>query len=349
MSCGLGLVLILGSACSQVSYVTHVGIGQMRVLRAREALTPERIAQLSPEEQRGLAALEQALALGESLGLGHSTSYRHLIERSEDESIRVVVAAPAQRLEPVTWWFPIVGRVAYRGYFDPARAQVFAQGLARQGFDIYVRPALLYSTLGWFDDPVPRALLRWPPTAIVVTIVHELVHEAIFVKNDTAYNEALATFIAHHAALERFAEQPLQIETVRDGYADQRQFAQLLADLSSELNALYEPEPSAGDARSAREIIFQRYQQGRYPSLRWQTRRYEGFQGIALSNAYVLANRTYLGNLPCFERELTELEGDLRAFVREHKTNPGHHTKGQECTSNAMGGEPRWVADPSSS
>ncbi len=348
MACGLGLVLVLGSACSQVSYVTHVGIGQMRVLRAREALTPQRIAQLSPEEQRGLAALKQALALGESLGLGHSTSYRHLIERSEDESIRVVVVAPAQSLEPVTWWFPIVGRVAYRGYFDPARAQAFAQGQARQGFDTYVRPALLYSTLGWFDDPVPRTLLRWSPAAIVVTIVHELVHEAIFVKNDTAYNEALATFIAHHAALEHFAEQPLQIETVRDGFADRRQFAQLLADLSSELDALYEREASAEDARSAREIIFQRYQQGRYPSLRWQTRRYEGFQGIALSNAYVLANRTYLGNLPCFERELAELEDDLRAFVREHKTKAGRHTDAQECAPSTMGGEPRWVADPSS-
>ena len=349
MSCGLGLVLILGSACSQVSYVTHVGIGQMRVLRAREALTPERIAQLSPEEQRGLAALKQALALGESLGLGHSTSYRHLIERSEDESIRVVVVAPAQRLEPVTWWFPIVGRVAYRGYFDPARAQVFAQGLARQGFDTYVRPALLYSTLGWFDDPVPRALLRWPPTAIVETIVHELVHEAIFVKNDTAYNEALATFIAHHAALEHFAEQPLQIEAVRHVFADKRQFAQLLEDLSGELNALYEREPSAEDARSGREVIFQRYQQQRYRSLGWQTLRYEGFQGLALSNAYVLANRTYLGNLPCFERELAELEGDLRAFVREQRTKPKRHTDTQECAPSATGEAPQWVADPSSS
>ncbi len=349
MSCGLGLVLILGSACSQVSYVTHVGIGQMRVLRAREALTPERIARLSPEEQGGLATLRQALALGESLGLGHSTSYRHLIERTEDESIRVVVAAPADRLKPVTWWFPIVGRVAYRGYFDPARAHAFAAGLAQQGFDTYVRPALLYSTLGWFDDPVPRALLSWLPTAIVVTIVHELVHEAIFVKNDTAYNEALATFIAHHAALKHFAEQPLRIEAVRRGFADQRQFAQLLADLSRELNALYEREPSAEDARSAREVIFQRYQQQRYRSLRWQTLRYEEFQGAALTNAYVLANQTYLGDLPCLALELAELEGDLRAFVHEHKTKPGRHADGQECAPSPMGGEPRWVADPSSS
>ena len=183
----------------------------------------------------------------------------------------------------------------------------------------------------------------------MVTIVHELVREAIFVKNDTAYNEALATFIAHHAALKHFAKQPLRIEAVRRGFADQRQFAQLLADLSRELNALYEREPSAEDARSAREVIFQRYQQQRYRSLRWQTLRYEGFQGAALTNAYVLANQTYLGDLPCLALELAELEGDLRALVHEHKTRPGRHADGQECAPSPTGGEPRWVADPSSS
>ncbi len=340
---------MLASACSQVSYVSHVGIGQMRVLRAREPLTPERIAQLSPEEQRGLAALQQALTLAESLGLGHSTSYRHLIERAEDESIRVVVAAPPDRLEPITWWFPIVGRVAYRGYFDPERASAFARGLSQQGFDTYVRPALLYSTLGWFDDPVPRGLLRWPPAAIVVTIVHELVHEAIFVNSDTAYNEALATFIAHHAALEHFAGQLPQLEEVRKGFADHRQFAQLLAELGHELDALYGRELGADDARSARAVIFRRYQEERYPSLRWRTRRYDGFPAVELSNAYVLANQAYIGDLPCFELELAGLDGDLHAFVREHKTRPGRHKSAEECAPGPTQGEPQWVGDPSSS
>ncbi len=348
MPCGAALLFaVLSSACSQVTYITHVGIGQMRVLRAREKLTPERIARLSSQEQRGLATLEQALAFGESLGLGNSTSYRHLLERNEDESIRVVVAAAPNRLEPVTWWFPIVGRVAYRGYFDPGRARAFADRLEQRGFDTYIRPALLYSTLGWFDDPIPRGLLRWEPVDITLTILHELVHEAIFVKGDTAYNEALASFIAHHAALEYYSGRPARVEAVRDGYADQRRFAELLANLSGELELLYRGEPSADEARRSREAIFRRYQRERYPSVRWRTQRYDGFTRAELSNAYVLANQTYLGDLPCFDAELAELGGDLRTFVRAHRSQPGRRKAREECTPTP--GEPRWVGDASSS
>ncbi len=56
--------------------------------------------------------------------------------------------------------------------------------------------------------------------------------------------------------------------------------------------------------RSARAVIFRRYQEERYPSLRWRTRRYDGFPAVELSNAYVLANQTYVGDLPCFELAL---------------------------------------------
>jgi len=310
----------------------------MQVLRAREKLTPERIARLSPEEQRGLITLKQALALGESLGLGRSTSYRHLIERGRDESVQVVVAAPPNRLEPLTWWFPIAGRVAYRGYFDPEAARTFAERLASRGFDTYIRPALLYSTLGWFDDPIPRELLSWDPTDLALTILHELVHEAIYVKGDTAYNEGLATFVSYHAALEFFAAGPAQVEQVRDGYADQQRFAGLLAELATELEALYQRHPDADDARGSREATFERYQQERYRALSWRTQRYHGFTRAPLSNAYVLANQSYLGDLPCFQAELSDLQGDLRAFLREHQSQPGRRAASEECVPTAIGG-----------
>jgi predicted aminopeptidase len=338
-----------GSACSQVGYLAHVGVGQMRVLRAREKLTPARIARLSSQERQGLATLERSHAYGASLGLSHSTSFRHLIERTEQESIRVVVAAPPNRLEPVTWWFPIVGRVAYRGYFDPEAARAFAESLAQRGLDTYIRTALLYSTLGWFDDPIPRALLSWEPVDILVTIVHELVHETIFVKGDTAYNEALATLIAHHAALDYFGAERALVAAARDRFADQRRFAELLADLSRDLEALYRRTPTADEARRSREAVFRRYQQELYPSLPWRTQRYDEFTRAELSNAYILANQTYLGDLPCFEAELAELGGDLRALVREHRAKPGRHKTEEECKLIAPEGEARWASAPMSS
>ena len=99
------------SGCSTASYLVHLSLGQMRALLDRERLTDERIAALPDAERRGLDSLRRAQAFGASLGLASSTSYAHLIDRDNETAVRVVTAAPADKLEPVSWWFPIVGRI----------------------------------------------------------------------------------------------------------------------------------------------------------------------------------------------------------------------------------------------
>jgi predicted aminopeptidase len=303
----------------------------MGAVLSREKLSAELIAGLSQTEQRGLSHVGKALAHGESLGLDRSTSYRHLIERDAGERIHVVVAAPPDRLEAVTWWFPIVGRVAYRGYFDAEGAVAFQKALMEKGLDTHVRPVLLYSTLGWFDDPIPRRLLSLEPAEIVDTILHELVHETVFVSGDTAYNEGLATFVAHQATLRYFAQDPLALEAAQRRYTDQKLFARLMSDLSRELKGLYQNTKGLDEARRSRERVFRRYQEEVFPSLPWRTGRYRGFTRAELSNAYVLANRAYLDDLACFEAELRELDGNLTGFIRKHREKPGRRRPADEC------------------
>ena len=316
------------AACSSASYLTHLGLGQMSVLLDRERLTQERIAALTPQERSGLEVLQRAQKFAEALGLNPSTSYRHLIDREGRNALSVVTVAPADRLEPLTWWFPIVGRVAYRGYFDAERAQRFADRLADVGLDSYVRPAALYSTLGFFDDPVPRSMLLWPHFAIVNILTHELVHETIFVPDDIDYNEALATFIAHAATLEFFADRADETDAERRSFADDKTFAALLEGLAAELEVLYAEVASEAEARIRREDIFLRYRKDVYPAQEWKTRRYSGFAEAPLSNAYLLANRAYLGALPCFEARLAEQDGDLRALIRTEIDAPG---RSEDC------------------
>ena len=227
-------------------------------------------------------------------------------------------------MEPITWWFPVVGRVSYRSYFDPELADRFAADLADRGYDTYTRTAALYSTLGWFDDPVPRALLSWPRFDLVYVIVHELVHETIYVAGDVDYNEALATFIGHHATLAFFADDAEQQAAARRSFADDLEFAALLAELSTELRDLYARANGAEDARRRRAEVFGRYQTERFSERRWLTRRYSGFPELELNNAFLLANQTYMRDLPCFEREL-EQAGDLRGFIARQREAPGRH------------------------
>ena len=307
----------------------------MRVLMARKRITAERIAQLSPREQSGLLLLGRTREYAIELGLAPSSSYRHLIERSEGLGVRVLVAAHPDRLEAVTWWFPFVGRVSYRGYFDAEPLRLFQEKLEAQGLDTYTRDALLYSTLGWFDDPIPRELLEYTPSQIVETILHELVHETVFVRGDTAYNEALATLVGQRGTLEHFADDPAELDAARRRYADARLFAKLLRDLSRELSELYAGAASPDEALRARSAVFERFQREVHPALPWNTESYSGFRTAQLSNAYVLANQAYLEDLPCLESELRALDGDLRAFIQAHRERPGRRQPAASCSPGA--------------
>ena len=259
---------------------------------SREPLTPERVASLSGTEQSSLAAMRAALEFAASLDLAHTTSYRALVE-SEGGTLHVVVAAPANRLEPVTWWFPISGRVSYRGYFAPERAERFAADLAADGLDTYVRPAPLYSTLGFFDDPVPRSALSWPEPELVDTILHELVHQTVFVPGDVEYDEALATFVAHHATAAFYGDRPEALSAAQGAFADELTFARLLEGMRAELEAAYQGVDDPGAARALRAPIFARWQGVEFARAGWRTQRYQRFPALELSNAWVVANRAY--------------------------------------------------------
>lgn len=302
----------------------HVSVGQLRMLLDRERLTEQRIERLEPAERRGLDTLRRAQAFGHTIGLVESDSYRHAIERDRDSAVRVVTAAEPDRLEPVTWWFPVVGRISYRGYFDPDRAHAFAEGLANQGLDTYVRPALLYSTLGYFADPIPLSVLRWPDVDLVDVAIHEQVHETIFVAGDPDYNEALASFIARHATLAFFGSDPERLDRARGVFADRDRFGALLDELYHELAALYAETTGPDDARARRAEVFARYQGPRFAEIEWSSDRYRGFASADLNNSYLLARRTYRADGPCFEVELDALGGDLPAFVAAHVEDPGH-------------------------
>ena len=312
-----------------MSYLLHVGAGQLHLLWSREKLTPERIAALPPAERENLAALQRALVFGESQGLAPSTSYRSLVETPKEGIVQVVTAAPADELEALTWWFPIVGSVSYRGYFDPERAKAFAADLAAEGYDTYVRPATLYSTLGWFDDPLPRNLLDWPEEELIDVAVHEQVHATVYVASDVTYDESLASFVAHQATLAQLADRPELAQRARDAFADELTYAQMVNALARELEAAYAGASGPEDARARRAPIFERYQKEVYPAQPWRTQRFARFPTLALNNAWLVGNRDYLGLLPCFERELASLGGDLAAFVKAHKADPGH--RGADC------------------
>ena len=99
-------------------------------------------------------------------------------------------------MQAKTWCYPIVGCVAYRGYFSENAARKHAERLRADGYDVHVGGVAAYSTLGRFEDPVLNTMMRWSDADLAAVLFHELAHQRLFVKGDTGFNESFATAVA---------------------------------------------------------------------------------------------------------------------------------------------------------
>jgi predicted aminopeptidase len=159
-----------------------------------------------PPEVR--ARLETVLKVREfardRLGLNVGDAYSSIAEVDKGAIAWVVMAAPRDSLEPYTWWFPIVGRIPYRGYFNKDRADAEAAEMEQRGYDTMVRPAVAFSSLGFFNDPLLSNLLRLSRVELAGVIIHELFHRTYFLASDVMFDESAATYVGSAGAVKFF-------------------------------------------------------------------------------------------------------------------------------------------------
>jgi len=190
------------SGCRTVSYYGQAIRGQYQLL-ARQHAIKELLASpdLPPRLRERLLLVERLRKFAEDeLALPVNGHYLKYADLGRDFAVWNVQAAPEFSVEPKSWWYPIVGRLEYRGYFDKAPAAKYAAGLQKRGFDTYVSGVSAYSTLGWFNDPVLNTFVFDDPAIVAETIFHELAHQRVFARADTDFDEAFATATGHECA-----------------------------------------------------------------------------------------------------------------------------------------------------
>ncbi len=180
------------SGC-RAPYLVRLAYEEARFLGAATPATELLATRQDPAGRRALEALLEVRAFAAREGLHVGGSYEEVTDVSSASPFHVVTAAYADRLEAYTWWYPLVGAIPYRGYFDRDSAERQAARLRAEGLDTRIVEASAYSTLGWFDDPLPSSVLDRGERAVVVTVLHELVHQTFFAKGQVAFNETLAT------------------------------------------------------------------------------------------------------------------------------------------------------------
>jgi predicted aminopeptidase len=337
----LFLVVLIPLAGCGVSYVFHAAAGEMRLLSKAvpidHALESESLNRLQKDR---LLLVSQIKEFGEKeLGLKKTSNYETIYLESDQPPIYTIAAAPKDSLALVTWWFPLVGRMPYLGFFDLKEAQKERQILLNKNLDVVIGRAEAFSTLGWFNDPLTMNLIDGSEVALAEIILHEMTHGTLYVKGQGEFNEGLAQIGGKIGALLFFEKtsgpsHPLTIEA-RAAVEDERLFSLYLISVLTELNRLYLSPVSYDEKIRQREKIFQR-QSDEFAALksRLKTAQFLNFCQRPLNNAYLMAVGLYHRNYPLFETALEKKGNSVRQMLALFQDLAEHDGNMMEATRN---------------
>jgi len=313
-----GLIVVLLSGCSSVSYYSQLAGGQWQLLRAREPVA-EVIA--DPSRPQGLrdhlAQAQKARTFAsEHLHLPDNQSYRLYADIGRPYVVWNVFATQEFSLAPQTHRFPIAGCVAYRGYYRQGAARGEAALLRQQGMDVSMGGVEAYSTLGWFNDPIMNSMMNWGDERLATLIFHELAHQRFYVQDDTEFNESFASFVEQEGTRQWRAAQGLA--PLGSSTRQQRdQFTQLILDTRKRLEKLYVQPLSVEAMRQAKaaefEALRREYRQMR--DSQWGgDKRYDAWMNLPMNNARLLPFGLYDRWVPAFAALFRQEGGDWLKF-----------------------------------
>jgi len=256
----------------------------------------------------------------DSLGLDAKQSFTQYSRLNRDTLVLVLSAARRDRLEPVTWWFPVVGRVPYKGYFDFAEGVGARDDLERRGYDADLRPAGAFSTLGWFNDPLLSTTLADDSLGLAETVIHELLHNTFYAGGQAVFNESFANFAGHRGAAAFFRSRgdTASARRVEERWGDQLALGTFWTGLHSALDSAFRAHDTDSLARlAARAALFvsarERLVDSIGPALRAMPAGYAA--RVRIDNGAVMARRIYLTELALFDQVLVREGGSVRAAV----------------------------------
>lgn len=320
------LILVL-SLLSSGCYYMQAAKGQLELNRKREPI--EEVLQdedTSPELATRLQLIQEARQFSvDELGLPDNKSYRTYAAIERDFVIWNVIAAPEFSTQPKTWCFPVAGCVGYRGYFSQVDAQRESEKLAAKSFDVVVGGVAAYSTLGKFSDPVISTMMSWDDVQLVGVLFHELAHQVLYVKGDTAFNEAFATAVEEFGVLQ-WLESRGQVDDIA-AYSQSRQLRQdlmsLVADARADLEGVYAGNLDDEDKRRQKENRLNSLGEDAAALLQSNGRNATKWLNGDLNNASLVSMTLYEGRLPEFRALLVQCEQRIECFYDESRALAG--------------------------
>jgi predicted aminopeptidase len=317
---GLLLAACLTLAGCGTMYVAQAARGQLQILNARQPIARV-IADpaVDPALKKRLEEVRLAREFAwRELGLPNNKSYTSYADLKREFVTWTVVATPEFSVEPREWCFPVVGCVAYRGYFKEKSAEKFAQALRDQGFDTMVGGVPAYSTLGKFNDPILNTMMSYGDDELASIIFHELSHQVVYIPDDTAFNEAFAVAVEQEGLARWLKSRGREADLGKYLRRRERQAESLalVTRYRKELIQLYQAPVPAIEMRERKRAVFQRM----VAELRALAARYNTESTLAAeldqrpNNARLASLATYYECVPGFQRLLAAHDQDLPKF-----------------------------------
>ena len=304
-------------------YLIRAGWEEAKILSRRRPIAdivsdPETTA---PVRQKLRLVLAARAFAAESIALAAKQSFTTFSPLPSDTLVLVLSGAYRDQLKSKTWWFPIVGRVPYMGFFDVDLAKKAARQLDDDGFDVYLRPASAFSTLGWFNDPLLSTTLRSDSIDLANTVIHELTHNTFYAPGRADFNESFANFVGARGSAWFFRNRgaPNAAAEADARWSDEKLMAGFWARLYKSVDSTFKVHPDDRTARlAARDSIYRDARQVLVHELgrMLQTIGPHALERMRLDNGALLAHRVYLTDLDVFDT-IWEKEGEnLSATVK---------------------------------
>lgn len=316
-----------------VRYIARGGWEEARILLKRRSLAALVADPKTPPAlvQRLKLVLAARAYAADSLRLTAGDTYTTYANVGRDTLLLVLSASRKDKLREVTWSYPIVGTVPYKGFFNFDAARKAAAEQEALGNDVYLRVSDAFSTLGYFSDPLLSTAVDRDTMELVATVIHELAHNTLYVPSNTPFDESFANFVGYRGAQAFFRSRGDTIDANRAGarWRDERTLDVFYAELARRLDSAYASPLSGAALQNTRDDLFgwARAQLTGPVGQGLETYDWRWFAKAPLNNAVVVAQRLYRLNLNLFDEFYLANNVNLPETIRLIKvrvlTKPG--------------------------